>query len=106
MEVKLQIWDTAGGEQFRSLAPIYYKGANAVCLVYDSTNAESFESLSYWVDELKEKIETEEIAIAVVASKVDYVEAEAVKAKQGKEYAQQNNAIYAATSAKDGTGIA
>ena len=45
VKVKLQIWDTAGGEQFRSLTPIYYKGANAVCLVYDSTNSESFESL-------------------------------------------------------------
>ena len=43
--VKLQIWDTAGGEQFRSLTPIYYKGANAVCLVYDSTSSESFDSL-------------------------------------------------------------
>ena len=52
VKVKLQIWDTAGSEQFRSLTPIYYKGANAVCLVYDSTTAESFDGLQYWVDEL------------------------------------------------------
>ena len=54
-KVKLQIWDTAGGEQFRSLTPIYYKGANAVCLVYDSTSSESFDSLSYWVGELQQQ---------------------------------------------------
>jgi len=86
--VKLQIWDTAGGEQFRSLAPIYYKGAHAVCLVYDSTNGDTFESLNYWVDELREKVESEGVVIAIVASKVDFVEKEEIKAKQGKEYAQ------------------
>lgn len=52
VKVKLQIWDTAGGDQFRSLTPIYYKGAAAVVLCYDSTSSDSFESLSYWVDEL------------------------------------------------------
>ena len=37
-KVKLQIWDTAGSEQFRSLAPIYYKNASAVIIVYDCTS--------------------------------------------------------------------
>lgn len=53
IKLKLQIWDTAGSEQFRSLTPIYYKGASAVCLVYDSTSRESFDNLSYWVEELQ-----------------------------------------------------
>ena len=46
--VRLQIWDTAGGEQYRSLAPIYFKGAHAFCLVYDSTQEDAFEALRYW----------------------------------------------------------
>ena len=54
IKVKLQIWDTAGSEQFRSLTPIYYKSAAAVCLVYDSTSAESFDGLKFWVEELKQ----------------------------------------------------
>ena len=54
VKVMLQIWDTAGSEQFKSLTPIYYKGAHAVCLVYDSTSAESFEGLDFWVKELDE----------------------------------------------------
>ena len=90
----MQIWDTAGGEQFRSLAPIYYKGASAVCLVYDSTNIDTFESLSYWVEELSEKVESEGLVMAVVASKVDFIEAEQVRVKQGKEYAANINALY------------
>ena len=44
-KVKLQIWDTAGGEQFRSIASIYYKGAAAVCLCYDVTDEATFDSL-------------------------------------------------------------
>ena len=37
-DIKLQIWDTAGEEKFRSLTPMYYKNAAAVILVYDCTN--------------------------------------------------------------------
>ena len=50
--IKLQIWDTAGEEKFRSLTPMYYKNAAAVALVYDSTNEESFDSVSKWVKEI------------------------------------------------------
>ena len=61
VKVKLQIWDTAGGEQFRSLAHIYYKDASAVCLCYDSTSEESYDNLSYWADEIKAKSDMENI---------------------------------------------
>jgi len=87
VKVKLQIWDTAGGEQFRSLTPIYYKNANAVCLVYDSTSSESFNSLQYWVDELQNQ-SGNNILICVVASKTDFSEAEEVPIKQANEYAK------------------
>ena len=53
-QVRLQNWDMAGSEQFKSLTPIYYKGVQAVCLVYDSTKAESLEGLDFWVKELDE----------------------------------------------------
>lgn len=53
--VKLQIWDTAGQERFRGITKSYYKGANAVILVYDSTNPKTFEDvLSYWMKETKQ----------------------------------------------------
>lgn len=53
--VKLQIWDTAGQERFRGITKSYYKGANAVILVYDATNPKTFEDvLSYWMKETKQ----------------------------------------------------
>ena len=80
VKVKLQIWDTAGSEQFRSLAGIYYKGVNAVCLVYDSTNLKTFEGLNYWVNELEEKCD-EKVVLGVVASKIDLSHNEEVSIK-------------------------
>lgn len=103
--MKLQIWDTAGGDQFRSLTPIYYKGAAAVVLCYDSTSSDSFESLSYWVDELSQKGSENEIIKVVAATKIDYVDASEVPIKQAKQYASQVDASFFQTSAKDGTGI-
>jgi small GTP-binding protein len=42
---KLQIWDTAGQEQFKRLAPMYYKNAAAAIVCYDVTSPKSFETL-------------------------------------------------------------
>jgi GTPase SAR1 family protein len=36
--VKFEIWDTAGQERYRSLAPMYYRGAAAALVVYDITS--------------------------------------------------------------------
>ena len=49
-KIKLQIWDTAGNEQFRSITTAYYRGAMGIILVYDVTNERSFESLKItWI---------------------------------------------------------
>ena len=87
LSVKLQIWDTAGGEQFRSLAHIYYKDASAVCLCYDSTSEESYDSLSYWADELRSKSDNNNIVMAIVATKTDWVDRAEVPLKTAKAYA-------------------
>lgn len=48
-KVRLQIWDTAGQERFRSMAPLYYRGALAAVLIYDITNADSFNDIKTWL---------------------------------------------------------
>lgn len=48
--VEMQIWDTAGQERFRSLGPIYYRGAEAAVVVFDFTSLNSFERLQSWID--------------------------------------------------------
>ena len=49
--VSIQIWDTAGQERFSSLGVAFYRGADAALLVYDITNARSFEQLGSWREE-------------------------------------------------------
>eukprot|EP01084_Bolivina_argentea_P304580 526055_1 len=47
--VEFEIWDTAGQEKYRTLAPLYYRGASAALVVYDITNRESFENARKWI---------------------------------------------------------
>ncbi|KAJ1724025.1 hypothetical protein LPJ53_001662 [Coemansia erecta] len=51
-ECRLQLWDSAGQERFRAMTQMYYRGANAVILVYDVTNEDSFKDIDSWVQVL------------------------------------------------------
>merc|ERR1719480_270677 len=65
--VKFEIWDTAGQERYKSLAPMYYRGAAAAVIVYDITSKESFEAAKSWVVELQNT----ETLIALAGNKAD-----------------------------------
>ena len=51
IQVKLQIWDTAGAEQYRSLTKLYYQKAAVIIFVYSINDYESLEQLTMWVDQ-------------------------------------------------------
>ena len=51
--IEVQIWDTAGQEKFRSLAPVYYRGADAAVVVFDMTKPSTFQCLQSWIDDFK-----------------------------------------------------
>ncbi len=54
--IEFDIWDTAGQEQYRSLAKLFYNEAKAAILVYDITDKRSFQEIqNYWFKEIKEK---------------------------------------------------
>ena len=54
-DFKFEIWDTAGQERYRSLAPMYYRGASAAIVVYDITKKDSFDGAKSWVKELQRR---------------------------------------------------
>lgn len=72
--ITVQIWDTAGQERFATLGVAFYRGADAVILVFDVCNRASFQSLDHWKQEFIEagspKFE-EEFPFIVFANKVD-----------------------------------
>ena len=51
--IKLQIWDTAGQEKFKSVSKQYYKGAVGVMLVYDITKRKTYENVPKWIEEAR-----------------------------------------------------
>lgn len=70
--LRYEIWDTAGQERFHSLAPMYYRNAQAAVVVYDVTKASSLEKAKSWVKELQRQANPN-IVIALAGNKVDLV---------------------------------
>lgn len=69
--IKYHIWDTGGQERFRSMANLYYRDAVAAILTYDISNEKTFESLSYWVEELRSMCQTEKFVLCLAGNKCD-----------------------------------
>jgi small GTP-binding protein len=105
-EYQLDIWDTAGQEQFQSLGKHFYKDSYIVCLVYDITSQESLDSLKeIWYPNLL-KYGEKYTVLAVVANKSDLYETDDLaNEKQAKEFANEIKGIWMSTSAKSGDGI-
>ena len=103
--IKFDIWDTAGQEKYRALAKIFYKDAKVIFLVYDITDAKSFNELkSYWHGVVKANGDSDAI-IAIVANKNDLYDNAQVKNEEGEEFARSIGAIFQSTSAKSDSGI-
>jgi len=71
--LRYEIWDTAGQERFHSLAPMYYRNAQAAVVVYDVTKASTLEKAKSWVKELQRQANPN-IVIALAGNKVDLVQ--------------------------------
>ena len=85
-EMKVQLWDTAGTERYRTISPIYYRNLDGVLLVFDITDATSFTSLQYWIEELAER--GEEAITVLVGNKNDQEERREISREKGQEKAR------------------
>ncbi|KAB0373159.1 hypothetical protein FD755_014818 [Muntiacus reevesi] len=97
--VKFEIWDTAGQERYRSLAPIYYRGAQAAIVVYDITNQEIFARAKTWVKELQRQA-SPSIVIVLAGNKADLANKRMVEYEEAQAYADDNSLLFMETSAK------
>ena len=68
---KIHFWDTAGQERFRAITKSYYRQANMIFLMFDLTNRASFDSISYWVDDIQKSVGENSIGIMIVGTKLD-----------------------------------
>ena len=104
--VKLHIWDTSGQERFRAMTNLYYRDAQVAILTYDITNESSFNSIEFWIKELRYKVENENMILCLVGNKCDVnINERKIMTNKGKNYANENNMIFYETSAKTGEGV-
>lgn len=97
--IKLQIWDTAGQESFRSITRSYYRGAAGALLVYDITRRDTFKHLSRWLDEARQHSQSN-MVIMLIGNKNDLEHRRAVSFEEGKAFAAEHGLIFMETSAK------
>lgn len=123
--IKFEIWDTAGQERFASLAPMYYRNAQAALVVYDLTKPTSLIKAKHWVAELQRQA-SPGIVIALVGNKLDLTsdggegapapaaggedgedtgDARKVPTEEAKAYAEEEGLLFFETSAKTGHNV-
>ena len=99
-KVKLQIWDTAGQENYLSITRSYYRNVNVVIMVYDVNNRNSFDSLKKWISEVKNNVDDPGVCVILVGNKID-LSGRVVSHLEGEEFATNNGFIFIEINARD-----
>ncbi|CAL6103880.1 Rab11 [Hexamita inflata] len=96
----IQVWDTAGQERFAKLAPVYYRNADLVIVVYDITDRLSFDRAKVLVQELQQDMT---VLIILIGNKKDLESEREVCAKEAIQFANQRQLRFLEYSAKFGS---
>ena len=103
-KVVLEIWDTVGQEQYRSMTQLFVKNSKIIILVYNVTRMKTFESLNYWYDFINKELGSN-IVLGLAGNKTDLIfednYEEEVSPEKGKEFAEKIGASFALVSAKE-----
>ena len=102
--IKLQIWDTAGQEVFKSITKSYYRDNSVIIIVYDTTDYKSFLNVETWLNDIKEF--SNESLIYLVGNKIDIYRDRKVTFEEGNKFAKEHNLNFMEISAKNKEGIA
>lgn len=99
-KVKLQVWDTAGQERYRSVAKSQYNTADGIMLLYDISNKTTFNQISHWLNDIKDKC-SEHALIILIGNKCDLPEDQrAVTQEDGQKLAKKKSIGFFESSAK------
>ena len=104
--IKLQLWDTAGTEKFRSITTGYYRGADAAFVVFDLSSKSSFKNLNEWIESYYKYSNPDvEKNVILIGNKSDLIDKREVAKEEIEKFIKDNNINYFETSAKDGKNI-
>ena len=96
IEIRLQIWDTAGQEKYRGLIPSYIRNAALIFLIYDISSKESFDNLTQWIEFINSYEKTK---IVLCGNKIDLENERKVSKTQGENFAKEKNLVFHEVSA-------
>jgi len=102
--IKLQIWDTAGQEKFRTITASYYRGAHGIIVCYDITDAASFANVKNWLQEI-DRYATGSVNKLLVGTKCDLASKRVVDQSKAKELADSLGVSFLETSAKNSINV-
>ena len=102
--IKLQLWDTAGQDRFRSITRNLYKGAAGIMLIYDVTSKITFKNVKKWVDSIRAEV-SNKVVIVLVGNKIDKIERREVQKEEGEGLAEEFNLPFFECSALTGENI-
>jgi len=103
-KIRLEIWDTAGQEKFRSITKSYYRSALGVILVFDLTVRRTFDELHQWLTDIHSLCDPNAI-VTLIGNKVDLHEARVVSLSEIESFCQLHQVEYFETSAVEGDNI-
>lgn len=103
-QIKLQIWDTAGQEAFRSITRSYYRGAAGALLVYDVTRRDTFNHLTNWLEDARQHSNSN-MVIMLIGNKSDLDSRREVRKEEGEGFAREHGLIFMETSAKTAANV-
>ena len=100
--IKVQVWDTAGEERYRSITNAYYRGAEGILIVFDLTNEESFKSIQNWINEVT-VFTGKDVIIICLGNKCDLKKE--ISKNTIDEFKKKTNLEIFNVSAKTGEGV-
>ena len=108
--VRVEVWDTAGQEKYRAMAPMYFRNAAGAILVFDLSTPSSFDDIEkVWLPELLPHMKNSTQFVVLCGNKCDTVNMnDAVTGQlvtKVKAMCASRNILYFNTSAKTGTGV-
>ena len=102
--IRIQLWDTAGQEEFQSIARGYYKSAVCGIVVYDITDRKTFNNVNSWIEQCRTN-GPKTISLVLVGNKSDLEDKRAISFEEGEELAVKHGMLFFETSAKSGKNI-
>ena len=100
--IKMQIWDTAGHEKFRTITTSYYKSAHAIIILYDITQKASFDHIRNWITEI-DKFGKQGVLKVIVGNKLDMENNRKITKEAAENLALKYGIKLWEVSAKDNT---